>query len=119
MAKKWFKVDAVEWIKSDKEQNYSVGLSRVNGQKICIVQNNNELYAFDHKCPHAGGHLSQGWLEENMLICPVHRHKYDLRTGRGAGMQGDCVRTYEIKQINEDIMIKLKLSTLNPMNWFK
>ncbi|POY37437.1 (2Fe-2S)-binding protein [Solitalea longa] len=119
MAEKWIRIDSIEWIKTDVAQNYSIGISIINGRKVCIVKTGEELHAVQNSCPHAGGNLSHGWMEENMLICPIHRHKYNLLTGRGAEQQGDCLKTYELKQTDEGVFIKFTRSFLNPFNWFK
>jgi UDP-MurNAc hydroxylase len=44
----------------------------------------NCIYTADRLCPHQGGDLSHGWVEEGkFLVCPRHRWKFDLtREGR-------------------------------------
>ncbi len=35
----------------------------------------------DNACPHAGGNLSGGEVTGNVVTCPWHQWKFDLKTG--------------------------------------
>ena len=51
--------------------------------KELIVANVNGIYfATGIKCTHAGGDLSQGTLEGNIVTCPRHCTKFDVTTGK-------------------------------------
>ena len=50
-----------------------------NPYAVCNVAG--ELHCLDGVCPHAGGPLGQGTLNDNMLTCPWHGWEYDCRTG--------------------------------------
>jgi nitrite reductase (NADH) small subunit/3-phenylpropionate/trans-cinnamate dioxygenase ferredoxin subunit len=40
------------------------------------------FYAVENTCPHQGGPLGEGYLEENGVIsCPWHGWTFDLKTG--------------------------------------
>ena len=34
------------------------------------------------RCPHANGPLGRGWIEEGEAVCPLHRWRFKLSTGR-------------------------------------
>ncbi|NGF55628.1 Rieske 2Fe-2S domain-containing protein [Parapedobacter sp. SGR-10] len=72
----------------------------VDGKKLCVVVQNGKPYATSSRCPHAGADLSQGWCEEGRLVCPYHRHRFDLQTGRGDPGQGDYIHVYPMKKEN-------------------
>jgi nitrite reductase (NADH) small subunit len=40
-----------------------------------------QVFATQAECPHRGGPLADGLLGGNVLICPLHGWKFDLRTG--------------------------------------
>ncbi len=73
----------------------------VNGKKLCLIKNQNEIYIIQNTCPHAGGILSGGWCKEGNIVCPVHRWEYNLKTGRGAEGQGDYITVYP-NEVRED-----------------
>ncbi len=80
----------------------------VSGRNICFVKLDDDLYAVQNKCPHAGADLSQGWCSEGKLVCPYHRHEFDLETGRGAPGQGDYIDTYPIENRADGVYIGIK-----------
>ena len=51
--------------------------------------------ALDNRCPHQGGPLGDGQLDDGWLICPWHAYQYDTTTGEpppGFRDRGDPVR---------------------------
>jgi 3-phenylpropionate/trans-cinnamate dioxygenase ferredoxin subunit len=55
---------------------------RVNDKELVIVNVDGNFYALAGRCPHMGGSLSQGVLEETLITCPVHGAKFDITTGK-------------------------------------
>ncbi|MFD2742938.1 MULTISPECIES: Rieske (2Fe-2S) protein [Sphingobacterium] len=72
----------------------------IAGKKLCLVYQSGQPHIMSSKCPHAGADLSQGWCEEGKLICPFHRHAFDIRSGRGNPGQGNYIKTYPTKEEN-------------------
>lgn len=89
---------------------------KVEGKEICVVKTIDKIHAFQNRCPHAGGSLCAGWLENGMIVCPTHHYRYDLETGRGQGTQGDFINIYKTKRRDNEVYIKLRPS-LNPFRW--
>ena len=52
------------------------------GKQILIANVDGKLYAIDNVCTHAGGELSKGKLDGNIVTCPKHRSKFDVTTGK-------------------------------------
>jgi len=108
---KWFKIDD-----QILDQNESVQKIKVNGKSICLVKTDNRFFATAIKCPHAGADISQGWVEENcQFVCPYHRHKYSLETGRGATGQGDYIAIYPIEQRKDGWYVQLSESWMKKL----
>lgn len=101
---KWHKLD-MEIPKED-----FVKLIKLEGKKICLVKHENNLYAMQNTCPHAGGLLSGGWCKNGHIICPIHRYEYSLQTGRGATGQGDYIDVYPVEERADGVYIGLKES---------
>jgi nitrite reductase (NADH) small subunit len=51
--------------------HYEVALFNVQGR----------LYALENACPHQGGPIAEGWVEDFTVTCPWHAWCFDLRTG--------------------------------------
>ena len=51
------------------------------GVKLMLTQIGATVYAAARKCPHLGFNLCRGSLEGTAVVCPLHRAKFDLKTG--------------------------------------
>ena len=58
---------------------------RLQERTLFCKTEDGELTALIDKCPHQGKRLSDGWCEENKVVCPYHRYSFDLKTGLGSG----------------------------------
>ena len=56
-----------------------------NGEAILVANVDGTYCAIANSCPHAGGDLSRGVIEEGTVTCPQHGARFDLRTGRNVG----------------------------------
>lgn len=74
---------------------------------ICIANSGGELSAMDNVCPHRGGPLGQGIVEDGKLICPWHAWAFDVKTGAAAHTPQAGVDVYEIKVAGDDVLVKL------------
>jgi nitrite reductase (NADH) small subunit len=52
-------------------------------------------------CPHAGGPLADGLVDDNVVVCPLHNYAYDLRTGEETTDSGLSVCAYQAS-VDED-----------------
>lgn len=100
----WYKIEHADFLK-----NQGISEHKFGGKIICITWYEDQLYAFSPKCPHAGAPLKNGWCERGKVICPFHRHEFDLLSGRGNPEQHDFIRVYPIKFENNDYYVGLKL----------
>jgi pyruvate oxidase len=78
----------------------TVALSRVDG----------EYGALDSACPHQGGPLGEGSIEEGAegrcwLRCPWHGWDFDPLTGSSPGGHGDGVPTYPVEERDDGIYV--------------
>jgi cytochrome P450/nitrite reductase/ring-hydroxylating ferredoxin subunit len=54
------------------------------GRPILISRINGRFSAIEAICPHAGGRLEDGEIENGCVICPIHDAIFDLATGKVA-----------------------------------
>ena len=54
----------------------------VGNLEILLVNHQNSYYALANKCPHMGGSLYDGNLEDGNIVCPRHKSKFDVKTGK-------------------------------------
>jgi nitrite reductase/ring-hydroxylating ferredoxin subunit len=52
------------------------------GVKLLLANVDGNYHAAAKKCPHMGANLCKGKLEDGAVICPLHKAKFDLTTGK-------------------------------------
>jgi len=82
----------------------------VAGKKLCSVKTGGKIFVIQNRCPHAGAELSMGWCSQGHIVCPYHRHEFDLTTGRGKAGQGNYINTYPTETRSDGIYVGLKKS---------
>jgi len=68
---------------------------------VALTKLNGHYGAIDNRCPHQGGPLGQGTLENDKIRCPWHGFDFDPFTGEAAGGPDFNVATYPV-QVRDD-----------------
>lgn len=69
-------------------------LASVDGRDVAIFRRGEELLAIGNDCPHQGGSLCDGWVEGDIVVCPLHGWEFDMRTGACMTVPGESVPRY-------------------------
>ena len=105
--------DELEWHKVpnpiDETRDYVKAL-HIAGKKLCLIHQNGITSVTSSRCPHAGADLTKAWCEGNKLVCPFHRHRFDIQTGKGDANQGNFIRIYPLKKEDGDYYVGIKRS---------
>ncbi len=52
------------------------------GKAVCVVKlEDGQLFIVPDRCPHDGGLLSDGFIEDGRLVCSRHGWEFDPKTG--------------------------------------
>jgi 3-phenylpropionate/trans-cinnamate dioxygenase ferredoxin subunit len=85
----------------------------VNGKKICVGMVRDRFFACTQKCPHAGGTLAEGHIDAmGNIVCPLHRYKFDLKTGRNISGEGYFLKTFPVEVRHDGVFVRLDKSSL-------
>ncbi|MDE2228795.1 MAG: non-heme iron oxygenase ferredoxin subunit [Alphaproteobacteria bacterium] len=77
-------------------------------REIALYDLDGAIYATDNLCTHAFALLSQGWLDGEIIECPLHGGRFEVKTGKGLGPPiNDDLKTYPVRVVGEDIQVKL------------
>ena len=77
-------------------------------KKICLARHNNELFAIAHKCPHASGPMSQGYIDPlGNIVCPLHRYKFSLKNGRNVSGEGYFLKNWPVEIRDDGVYVGL------------
>ena len=63
--------------------------------------------ALDNRCPHQGGPLGEGSIENGLLRCPWHGWDYDPLNGKAPGFD-DGVETFEVDVRDDGVYVALE-----------
>ena len=74
---------------------------KVFGSSITVFNVEGRFYTIDNTCPHQGGPLGEGALEGEVVTCPWHAWKYDVRTG--CAVVTPAVRTHELRVVDDRV----------------
>ncbi|WP_432570672.1 Rieske (2Fe-2S) protein [Kineococcus sp. SYSU DK005] len=54
----------------------------VDGEQVALFRHRSgRVSAVQAACPHAGGPLADGQVDERVVVCPLHLNAFDLATG--------------------------------------
>ena len=97
----WHSVAKTKDIEEGKAQivelnNRQMALFKLQGA-FCAIQNN---------CPHRGGPLGEGEVENGQVTCPWHGWTFDLKSGECISVPGVIQKTFPVKTEGDDILIE-------------
>lgn len=74
--------------------------------EFVIINRDSQFFAVYNKCPHMGGSLGDGSIDEKgYLTCPLHNWQFDLETGKGPEGYKDSVPTFDLDVREDEIYI--------------
>ena len=80
----------------------------VEGQSIALFNVAGTFHAIDNTCTHVGGPLGEGELAGDVVTCPWHGAKFNVRTGEVLGPPARTgVRSFPVKVQGNDVLVEL------------
>ncbi|MEO9512188.1 MAG: thiamine pyrophosphate-binding protein [Flavobacteriaceae bacterium] len=99
----WYKVlDNRKTLPEGRVQTVTAG-----HQGICLTHYKGKFSALDNACPHQGGPLGEGSIENGMLRCPWHGWDFDPCNGQSPGGFDDGITNFEVKEEDEAIYVAI------------
>jgi nitrite reductase (NADH) small subunit len=66
----------------------------VDGLRIAVFRDGGSYHALLGRCPHENGAMAHGWVEDGEAVCPLHRWRFRLSTGRCSTMPGRSLHRF-------------------------
>jgi anthranilate 1,2-dioxygenase large subunit len=80
----------------------------VGGTPVALYDVGGRVCATHNICTHALALLSEGWVEDGKIECPLHQGQFDICTGKAlCSPVTENLRTYAVKVENGDIYVDL------------
>ena len=71
---------------------------------LCMTHHQGRYGALDNRCPHQGGPLGEGSIENGLLRCPWHGWDFDPLTGKAPGYD-DGVTTFVVETRDDGVYV--------------
>ena len=85
-----------------EDEPKAVSIGRMD---IGIYKLEGEFYAIDDICTHAYACMTDGYIDDGQIECPLHGACFDIKTGKALTAPATIdLRPYEVKIEGDDIM---------------
>ena len=100
--------ETIDAAAADELQVGQMKLLRVEGRRIALARTERGYAAFDDRCTHKGGPLSDGALVCDTVQCPWHGSQFDVMTGRVVeGPADEPIASYAVEERDGRVRITL------------
>ncbi len=99
-----------QWIRAAKISDIEEGgavLFSPEGKSIALFKSGGEFYAIDNVCPHRGGPLHEGSVQNFEVTCPWHAWSFDVKTGACISVPGIRLKAYAVRKEKDDIFVQV------------
>ncbi len=80
----------------------------VGGVDVVIANVGGTYCAFNNSCPHSEGPLGDGELDGDIVTCPWHSTRFNVRTGAVIeGETDDPVPVYGVEIVGDEVQVRL------------
>jgi thiamine pyrophosphate-dependent acetolactate synthase large subunit-like protein/nitrite reductase/ring-hydroxylating ferredoxin subunit len=77
-------------------------------QAVCMTHFGGQYHALDNACPHQGGPLGEGSIENGWLRCPWHGWDFHPATGKPPGGFSDGVHTFPVEIRDDGVYVGIE-----------
>ena len=94
--------------KGDVAEGAVLGV-RIGDKEVAIYHlPGGEFRATDNICSHEYALLSDGWLENGCIECPLHAAQFDIRTGKALSAPADLdLAVFEVKIEGDNVLVNM------------
>jgi 3-phenylpropionate/trans-cinnamate dioxygenase ferredoxin subunit len=97
----WIRIASAQDLQDDEVMAVTVGSAR-----IALYRSAGEFFATDNRCTHAEASMSEGYLEDGCIECPLHQARFDIRTGKALCAPATVdLRTHSVRREGDEIYV--------------
>ncbi len=100
---KWYRVADVDGLPAGRVSTVMAGT-----HSVALANVDGKLGALCNHCPHQGGPLGEGTIEEGVLRCPWHGWDFDPHTGQSKDAHADHVPVYQCETRDDGIYVSIE-----------
>ena len=99
----------LEWVRVGSNDMLDIGrITTVTAghATICLTRTKEGYGAIDNRCPHQGGPLGDGFLQNGYVVCPWHAWEYEPSTGNPPpGYDDESAAAYAVEEREDGVYI--------------
>jgi nitrite reductase/ring-hydroxylating ferredoxin subunit len=93
-------------LKTSDLQPGNMKLTKLGATEILIANLDGRFCAFSNICPHDEAPLEEGELEGDVLTCPWHFTRFNVRTGEVIdGITDEPISVFEVRVDGDDVQV--------------
>ncbi|NEX64693.1 non-heme iron oxygenase ferredoxin subunit [Noviherbaspirillum galbum] len=97
----WVKVASAQELDNDEAKTVTAG-----GCGLALYRIDDEFFVTDSMCTHGAALLSEGYVEDGCVECPLHQGRFDIRTGQAMCAPATVnIRTHLVKRDGDDVLV--------------
>lgn len=101
MGKGWIRVAALAEVPEGATR-----LVEVNGNAVCLYNLGGRICATQDACTHAEASLADGFIDGDVIECPLHQATFDIRTGKVLNPPAtEDLLVYSVQVENDEIRV--------------
>jgi pyruvate oxidase len=105
MSMQWHRVLAADDLPDGRVTTVAAG-----HKSVALVHYDGQFSALDNHCPHQGGPLGEGSIENGLLRCPWHGYDYCPLDGKSPGFDDEAV-TYPLEIRDGEVFVAVEPET--------
>ena len=78
----------------------------VGGSAVALYNVGGTVYATTNTCPHRGGPLGEGDLNQSVITCPWHGFQYDVTTGKCQTNPALSLGCHPVRVEGQDVLVQ-------------
>lgn len=81
---------------------------QIGSHDIAICRLDGQIYAIHNICTHQYARLSDGYIEDGCIECPLHQGRFEIKTGAACGAPvSGSLRVYPVKVEEGKVWVEL------------
>lgn len=102
----WYKAAELDELPEGRVKSATCGL-----ETVCLAHVDGTYAALNNRCPHQGGPLGEGSIENGWLRCPWHGWDFHPLTGKPPGGYDDGIGTFPLELRDDGVYVGIEEAT--------
>ena len=79
----------------------------VGGKLVALFRQADGFHAIDDVCPHMGGSLGDGYVEDGIVTCPWHAWRFRVADGTWADNPRVKIPAYPVRVVGDEVQVEV------------